>query len=212
MHLMAKADFGRAIGKSRQLINELTKKGGMLEGAVVSGKVDVDNPLVAKYCSDRNIVPNFNDVSSPKIGRPARDKVREMRESDDGLPHGDMDVSDFESWTFKEVCETFATDERFKKWLDGRMVLTNIKEKEFKMEIAAGKLVKRSVVKTQVIDHVVSAVTQILTDGSKKIAVESRILAKSGATDRDIEELVVDVIGSYINPMKERIRRGLEKA
>lgn len=207
MDLISKAEFSKRLGVSRAAVTKLCK--GQLAGAVVSGKINLDSEAVAQYVQSREKrTLSRVDISNPGASVSGKDDGGQERSA----VKADEDVEQFEHMTLSQLCEIFGTDERFKVWLAGRKVITEIKTKELKLAQEQGKLVARKLVEDWVIGAFNEAHMKIMKDGAKSIAAGAIAKHSSGAEVNEVEAYVSDIMGSFIKPVKATVARVLKNA
>lgn len=121
-------------------------------------------------------------------------------------------IQDFLEFSLGELIERFGTDIRFLDWLKATKEIEAINEKRLKNATTKGTLISRQLVQVGVIDVFNSAHLKLLKDGAKTIAAGAVAKHASGGDLVEVEVFVSDILGSFIRPVKDRIKRSLPDA
>jgi hypothetical protein len=111
--------------------------------------------------------------------------------------------------SLRDLVAQFGTDTRFLDWLRAYQTLEGIQEKRIKNAAATGDLVSRELVRRGIMEPVTETATKLLTDAARTISVRASAMAMAGQTVPEVEALVVEIIQSYIRPLKARMVRSL---
>jgi hypothetical protein len=160
--------------------------------------------------------PSSSGASEP----PAESYIRGRAAAKETLKWGGVvavgevpeNIADFAELTIREVVERFGTDTRFADYLKSLKELEAITALRLKNARTEGALVSRELVKATVLEPVDAAHVQLLTDGARTIAVRASAMYGAGATVEELEDFISKRIGSFIKPVKARIRRALGQA
>lgn len=120
-------------------------------------------------------------------------------------------VRKYLKYTVEEVVDKFGTETALNDFLLSVKRIKDIYKTDIANEKAAGELVHKSLIKVGIIDPINTAHTRLLTDGSKTIAKRVKAKLDAGANIYEIEKFISEQITSYIKPMKQSIKRTLEK-
>lgn len=120
-------------------------------------------------------------------------------------------VEAFLDYTLLQIYQKFGNVSKFIDFLKSCQIIAGINEKNLKNAILEGKLVSRESVEKNFFDVVNSAHLKLMTDGAKNIAgtIKSKIL--SGASDVEVEEKIIDIIGTFIRPIKPKMKKAIEE-
>ena len=114
--------------------------------------------------------------------------------------------------TIRELTYRFGTDVRFLDWLKATKSIEDIHEKRLKNAQTKGTLISRGLVQVGVIDVFNSAHLKLMKDGAKSIAAGTVSKHAAGADLVEIETYISDILGSFIRPVKNKIKRALDNA
>ena len=180
-----------------------------LKLAVVGKRIDVNHEIAIAYL-DKHAKKK---IASPHIRGPAAAKETKKRkallEINDVIREPSGGIHKFINMTLGELINKYGTDTAFLDWLKASKTIEDIQEKRLKNAAAAGELVSRVLV-IKALDAVDTAFTQMLTDGSKTIAIRVHSAVKAKKSVSDIEILVCELMGTFIKPAKEKIRRNID--
>lgn len=129
--------------------------------------------------------------------------------TDDDLPD---DLRVFGEWTLKQLIRRFGSDVAFSDWLKATQVIEAIHEKRLKNAQTEGSLISRQVVRDRLVDPINAAMLRMMTDGSKTMVTRVTAMIKAGAEPHEIEDFIIDTIGSYVRPLKSKMERSLKNA
>ena len=167
------------------------------------------------------LIPDPNspppDPTTPPAKPPAKPRgqlvVKERKKrayNSEGPIEIPEDIQAFADFTLRELIEKFGTDVRFVDWLAATQKIEAINEKRLKNATTKGELISRNLVKVGVIDVFNSAHLRLLKDGAKTIAAGVISKQATGAELSEIEAFVSDILGSFIKPIKNKVRRALK--
>ena len=122
------------------------------------------------------------------------------------------DIEEFWGFTVREILEKFGTDTRFVDWLSASQKIEAINEKRLKNAQTKGVLISRKLVQGGVIDVFNSAHLRLMKDGAKSIAAGVISKHSAGAELSEVEAYITDILGSFIKPVKSKIKRTLKDA
>ena len=120
------------------------------------------------------------------------------------------DIQAFADMTIRELVIKFGTDSRFVDWLRAAKLIEDINDKRLKNATAKNDVVSRLLVQKNVIDVFNAAHLKLMKDGAKSIAAGAVSKHVSGADLIEVERYVSDILGSFISPVKSKIKRSLE--
>lgn len=209
------ADFGRRVGVSKQAVSKAAKEGSLKEAAV-GDRIDANHPAAIKYAKR----PRKRPKPDPKP-----DSVATVAKDTDGEPtngagsHGDtmitdsgLDISRYADFTLRELVDRFGSVRALKDWLEALKKIEDIREKRLNNEEVQQNLISRELVKTHVFGFLDAGNRRLLGDASKTIARRLYGLARSGAPVEEAEALVREIIGSQLEPQKQRVAKLLREA
>lgn len=121
------------------------------------------------------------------------------------------DIRAFADMTLRQLLAQFGTEEAFCTWLKASKEIEAVDEKRLKNSKTKGELISRTLVSTHIIDVYDSAHLRILSAGAK--SVTAAVIAKhaSGIDTPLIEDYVSETLGSFIRPVKNKIKRALKE-
>lgn len=122
------------------------------------------------------------------------------------------DIQVYADMTLRELVRQFGTDTRFVDWLRAVKSIEDINAKRITNAEKQGELISRKLVQVGVIDVFNAAHLKLLKDGAKSITAGVISKHLSGGGTADIEHYVSDVLGSFIKPIKDKIKRSLKNA
>jgi hypothetical protein len=120
-------------------------------------------------------------------------------------------IQDFADMTLREIIKKFGTDTRFVDFLTAIQKIEIISEKRIRNAEREGDLVSRILVKKSVIEVFNAAHIRIMKDGAKSITAAVIAKHKAGISGPEIEGYVIDLLGSFIKPVKSQISRALRR-
>lgn len=122
------------------------------------------------------------------------------------------DIEKFADMTLRELIQRYGSDVAFADWLKATKIIEEINAKRLKNAETRGELVNRERVRLGVIEPINTAHVQLMTDGAKTIARRATTLHAAGESVEDIEKYIVELIASFIRPVKAKITKALGKA
>ena len=120
------------------------------------------------------------------------------------------DIQAFTDMTLRDLVSKFGTDSRFVDWLRAAKLIEEINDKRLKNAVSKDDLVSKSLVQKNVIDVFNASHLKLMNDGAKSIAAGVVSKHVSGANLIDIERYVSDIVGSFVSPVKSKIKRSLQ--
>lgn len=121
------------------------------------------------------------------------------------------DVKVFLDFTLREIISQFGNKYEFETWLKSTQIIATINEKNLKNAITEGKVISRDLVKSCFFDPLNATLLKLMSDGSKNLT--ATIISKhlSGFNSAQIEKITADIIGSFVKPMKVKMKRNINK-
>ena len=218
--LLTHAAFANVAGVSKQAVSKSTKE-GLLKKAVVNDRIDMMHPNAVAYLKrprkgshrpkpdPKSVTQKLTDAStngdptSPTNGGSAA----ELLVTDTGL-----DISRYADMTLRELVDRFGSVRALKDWLEALKKIEDIREKRLNNEEVQRALISRELVKTHVFGFLEAGNRRLLGDTPKTIARRLYALARSDQPIEEGEKLVREIIGSQLNPQKERVSKLLREA
>lgn len=210
--IVSKSEFARLCGRSPAAISNAVKRGTLKE-CLYGTKIDAEHEEAIKYLSSRPNTPTkINKKSTNPSGRAAakEKKKREKPVDPNEITEIPEDIEAFADMTIREVIERFGTESRFVDFLSAIQKIEIINEKRLKNAEKEGTLVARDVVHLGIIEPINTAHEKMLSDGAKTIARRTTAMHDSGKPLEEITAKVVDLIASYIRPVKAKVKKALE--
>ena len=223
--LVSKADFARMCGVMRQSVGKAMKEGA-LHNAVVNGRVDTEHPDAVAYLNKPRKKKQLAAKKGlrPK-GDPTPEQVATVATFADGAPtngggsgaqplftDSGVDISQYADYTLRQLGDTFGSMRIFKDFLEALKKLEDIREKRLNNEEVQRNLISRELVKTHVFGFLDAGNRRLLGDTPKTIARRLYALARADEPIEAGEKLVREIIGSQLNPQKERVAKMLREA
>jgi hypothetical protein len=212
-----RAAFARIAGVSKMAIGKAMKEGA-LKPAAVGDRVDMLHPAAVAYVKKhesrrrRDLEPKVstNDTSSTDGAKTSNGNGAPQRDSlvtDTGL-----DISRYADMTLRELVDRFGSVRALKDWLEALKKIEDIREKRLNNEEVQRQLISRELVKTHVFGYLDAGNRRLLGDTPKTIARRLYGLARSDAPIEEAEKLVREIIGSQLDPQKQRVAKILREA
>ena len=110
------------------------------------------------------------------------------------------------------IIDTFGTDERFKKWLDSRRVMEEIRLKNYQVGERSGSLIPRTLVQEKIFSILEASNIRLLTDAPRTLALRIGASAKAGVSDEELEKIAREIMESQISHIKAQALRVLKNA
>ena len=123
-----------------------------------------------------------------------------------------LDISRYADMTLRELVDRFGSVRALKDWLEALKKIEDIREKRLNNEEVQRQLISRELVKTHVFGFLEAGNRRLLGDTPKTIARRLYALARSDQPIEEGEKLVREIIGSQLNPQKERVSKLLREA
>ena len=218
--LLSKADFARVADVSKQAVGKAMRE-GKLKAAVVGDRIDMMHPNAVTYlkrprpytrrpkADPKSVKQKLTDSSSD--GNPTSTtnggSAVELLVTDTGL-----DISRYADMTLRELVDRFGSVRALKDWLEALKKIEDIREKRLNNEEVQRALISRELVKTHVFGFLEAGNRRLLGDTPKTIARRLYALARSDQPIEEGEKLVREIIGSQLNPQKERVSKLLREA
>jgi hypothetical protein len=218
--LLSKADFARVADVSKQAVGKAMKE-GKLKAAVVGDRVDFMHPQAVAY------LERPRPGSRRRKPDPKPEKKAKAASSSDGDPTSDgngapaaeslvtdtgLDISRYADMTLRTLVDRFGSVRALKDWLEALKKIEDIREKRLNNEEVQRHLISRELVKTHVFGFLEAGNRRLLGDTPKTIARRLYGLARSDAPIEEGEKLVREIIGSQLNPQKDRVAKLLREA
>lgn len=227
--LISRAELARLAGLSRMAITKVART--QLAGACVGPRIDLDHPSVLAYLAQKGVTPPpplaeprepLPDPTPPSPSEavpcppaPALAPPLRLVPPPSSRPpppsDQDLDIEQFSDMTLREIAERFGTATAFKDWLDARRKQVAIREKELKNWENERRLIPRDAVRAHVFAAIDGANRRLLQDAACTIARRLYAMAKSGTAVEEAEQVVRDIIGSQLRPVKDTAARALRE-
>jgi hypothetical protein len=218
--LLSKADFARVAEVSKQAVGKAMKE-GKLQAAVVGDRVDMMHPDAVTYLKRprRGSVRRASDLETVK--QKLTDSSTDPAPTSDGngasagellVTDTGLDISRYADMTLRDLVDRFGSVRALKDWLEALKKIEDIREKRLNNEEVQRQLISRELVKTHVFGFLEAGNRRLLGDTPKTIARRLYSLARSDAPIEEGEKLVREIIGSQLNPQKERVSKLLREA
>ena len=223
--LVTKTAFAKLAGVSNEAVGKAMREGA-LKAAVVGDRVDASHQDAVAYVkkdrskrqtaairstrrkSDKKPVKASTvDVSPDQAPTNGAGSSDDMLVTDSGL-----DISRYADFTLRDLVDRFGSVRALKDWLEALKKIEDIREKRLNNEEVQRALISRELVKTHVFGFLDAGNRRLLGDASKTIARRLYALARSDAPIEEGEKLVREIIGSQLNPQKERVSKLLREA
>ena len=218
--LLSKADFARVAGVSKQAVGKAMLR-GKLQEAVVDDRVDMMHPQAIAYLKRprpgsrrRHQDPEPISTTVPDQSTDAATTSTTNGSSTDELLVTDtgLDISRYADMTLRVLVDRFGSVRALKDWLEALKKIEDIREKRLNNEEVQRHLISRELVKTHVFGFLEAGNRRLLGDTPKTIARRLYGLARSDAPIEEGEKLVREIIGSQLNPQKDRVSKLLREA
>jgi hypothetical protein len=230
--LVSRADAARLKEVSGAAITKACRK--QLADALVGDRIDLDHDAARAYFGaalERRVevgagtdgAPTSKpkaaarSAAAPTRGRagkspaaPAPTRLRPPKESPPPL-NTVKELDEFGS-LLRPLVARFGTARSFRDYLAALKELETIREKILGNDETEGRLISRELVKTHVLGAIEAGNRRLLSDAPKTIARRVFAAAKSGGTVEDAEQLVREIVGSHLNPVKTTASRLLRNA
>jgi hypothetical protein len=220
--LVSRAELARHAGVSRTAITKACD--GELADACEGKRVDLDHPAVAQYLARHAPAPTVQVkrarivAPAPTVARPIEpieaapgetptspEKARQyLLEQARGL-----EVDDLPGMTLQGLVERFGTAGQFVDWLDALKKIEDIRAKRLSNGETEGRLIERDLVHAHVFAAMEGCHTRLMTDTPKTMARRLYAAAKSDVPVEEAEQVVRELVGSQIRPMKTKIAKML---
>ena len=113
--------------------------------------------------------------------------------------------------TAPEIAARFGNEEKFHIWVKINKDLEAWRAVYMKNAVMEGKLVSCQIVQDGILDPFDALFLKLLSDGVKTIARRAHAFTQAGKSVEDLEALVMDQVGSFIRPVKDKVKREVEK-
>jgi hypothetical protein len=218
--LLSKADFARVANVSKQAVGRAMKE-GKLQEAVVGDRVDMMHPQAVAYLKRPRPGSRRRDQDPKPETVPLADKSHDVDPTSNGngasaaellVTDTGLDISRYADMTLRELVDRFGSVRALKDWLEALKKIEDIREKRLNNEEVQRHLISRELVKTHVFGFLEAGNRRLLGDTPKTIARRLYGLARSDAPIEEGEKLVREIIGSQLNPQKDRVSKLLREA
>lgn len=218
--LLTHAAFAKVAGVSKQAVSKAVLEGRLKE-AKVNDRIDMTHPDAVAYLN-RPRPAKKRRKADPPATLPAADA-----KNTDGTPTSTsnggpkvadlvtdtgLDISRYADMTLRELVDRFGSVRALKDWLEALKKIEDIREKRLNNEEVQRALISRELVKTHVFGFLEAGNRRLLGDTPKTIARRLYGLARSDQPIEEGEKLVREIIGSQLNPQKERVSKLLREA
>lgn len=219
--LTLKSKFAEKAGVNPSTITRISKT--VLAGAVQGKFIDENHPAAVNYLMQRNdpdgcarvktktgpaieSQPAQEPATKPEppkpVQKPKNDRRKKTAEPDP--------VEEYLNYTLQEIIQRFGTDLVFNEYLKAVEKIEVIQDKRLKNAATEGRLIARDLVHVGLIDPINSAHVRLMTDGAKTLVADIIGKHESGESMELIEKSTSDIIGSFIKPVKNKIKRALK--
>lgn len=232
MNLISFSDLAEMLGISRAAITKAAKKNNLLLGAVIDGKIDLNNPVAVRYIAKKtkkentpsisveNVkkeIPTINEIETVNI-----EEVENKEEDLEGLKVNiikeepqinidyDRDVSNYMDIPIREILNKFGSTVKFIEFLKASQIISAVKEKNLKNAVLEGQLVSRDSVQKNFFDPVNAAHLKLMSDGAKNLTQTIKAKVLAGVSDPEIEKIASGIVASFIKPVKSKMTRALK--
>ncbi len=106
-----------------------------------------------------------------------------------------------------ELVAMFGSDLAFYEWMKGAELLEKVLERQRKNAEGMNLLVNQEVFKIGIFEPIDTLLRNILTDGADNIVQQVMALTKAGCTEVECKKYFVEIITSFIRPMKTKIKK-----
>ena len=225
--LLSKSDFARHAGVAAGAISKAMRESALKE-AVVAGRIDANHPEAVAYAkrdrkkrqsAAKKAVRRKPDKKAAKVSTvdisPDGDPTSELNgapEPDPLVTDAGLDISRYADLTLRELEGRFGSVRALKDWLEALKKIEDIREKRLNNEEVQRALISRELVKTHIFGFLDAGNRRLLGDTPKTIARRLYALARSDSPIEEGEKLVREIIGSQLNPQKERVSKLLREA
>jgi hypothetical protein len=210
--LVSRAELARIAKVSAMAITKICRT--RLMEACIGPRVDLDHPSVLAYLASKDIAPPaaleapVRAPLEPTAPRPSSKSASGQREALEASDEK-IDVEQYADMTLRQIADLFGTVTAFKDWLDARKKQVAIREKELRNWELEGRLIPRDAVRTHVFGAIDGANRRLLQDAPKTITRRLYAMAKSGAAIEEAEQVVREIVGSQLRPVKDVAARAL---
>jgi hypothetical protein len=235
------AELARRAGLNRSSISRLLA-GKLKAALLPDGTVDCAHPVVEAWARSKGIHQNAlleslpglaprADRTPPNRGNPpaapaaaptksrkrpaegADDPTDDRPDDDDG--GGQVKAEAIESYSdlsIRQISERFGTFKRFADQVDALKKVVEIRKIQLANEEVEGTLISRDLVQTQVMAYLNALSLRLLKDSARTIVRRVYALSRSDTGMEEAEEVVREIIGSQIQPVKDKASRVLRNA
>jgi hypothetical protein len=225
--LITKNQFAKLAGVHRTAVSKAMTE-GKLKAAAVDDRIWVDHPDAVAYLKKdrktrqsaaKKAVRRKPDKKAPKVSDSDKNTDGDPTSGGNGAPEpgplvtdAGLDISRYADLTLRELEGRFGSVRALKDWLEALKKIEDIREKRLNNEEVQRALISRELVKTHIFGFLDAGNRRLLGDTPKTIARRLYALARSDAPIEEGEKLVREIIGSQLNPQKERVSKLLREA
>jgi len=218
--LLTHAAFSKLAGVSKQAVSKAVLEGRLKE-AKVNDRIDSMHPDAVAYVKRRRAGSKRRRPDPKPVSSSATDTHADggTTSSANGAPAAaslvtdtGLDISRYADMTLRELVDRFGSVRALKDWLEALKKIEDIREKRLNNEEVQKQLISRELVKTHVFGFLDAGNRRLLGDTPKTIARRLYALARSDQPIEEGEKLVREIIGSQLNPQKERVSKLLREA
>jgi len=215
MKLLNQTQFAALAGVTQATVGRHLKDGEILSLARVQDRIDIEHPAAIQYIEDRvmkHVDPEYKAprrvekiskleefVASKTDADRHREKLNELASDIRALV--DMSLSD--------LIFHFGDDYRFNEWLKSIQQVEKIEASRLKNAEKRGELVKRELIHVGIFMTLDACFRGLLTDGSKNIATKGHAMALAGRSVEELEAYVREVMGTFLDIARDKMRRCL---
>lgn len=235
-HPIPRSEAARLGGVTKGAITAATKPGGALApAALASGRLNASHPRFKAWLqrrrtraaaqaapsemrkfgpSDPTSAANSGSTEGPPPTEPR--PASPQKKGSFRVIGGDIrDVAEISEMTIRQVVRRWGTVTEFKDWLDATKALETIREKNLRNAETEGNLISKKLIVTHVMGALEAGNRRLLSDTPKTMARRLYAAARADVPIEEAEQMVREIIGSHLRPVKEgavRLLRGASEA
>lgn len=179
--------------------------------------IDIDDEKVFKYMENRKAHSGRGDHDRGVNAGGSRHHLNKSKqESTVNIPVSEEESNDnlhndVLDWTLRQVLNKFGSDVKMVDFLRARKLVAEIQEKELKIKLARGEMVKRSILDAVLIP-INRMCTQLVRDVPKSLSVRIPQLAESGKSTQELEVVIERDLSKIVKSAKTMIKKEADKA
>ena len=220
MRIITQTEMGRLAGVASASVQSACRPGGELEAALHGRKIDAEHPASLKFIERRvfkHADPEYRVLPRKPGGTTHKEKIKAYFE--ERTPHDihreqlDALAKDIRALAHKSLSELiyhFGDDVRFVDWLKSIREMEVIEDRRLRNAEKRGELVKRDFIHVGIFMTLDACFRGLLTDGAKNIATKGHSMALAGRGVDELEVYVREVMGTFLETARERMKRCLK--